>query len=107
VEGGVEAAVIDGMAADHPQAGRQNFSQSHPAGGDPQQQQPVGIGDALEHLGGQAVQSAGEVLGREQFEPIHGAGTSNANAMKSISGFLCCQSLTQLGSGKFANGLGL
>jgi hypothetical protein len=69
MEGGIEAAVVDAMAADRFQPSRQHPGQGHPAGRDAEQQQIATVGHALQHLGGETVEGAAQILPGEKFEP--------------------------------------
>ena len=69
MEGGIDAAVFDRMAAQALQPTRQHPGQGHAPGGNAQQQERAAIAGALQHLGGEPIKGASQFWFREQFEP--------------------------------------
>ena len=72
-----DPAAIERMAAQLLQPVRQNPGQSDPSGGNAQQNQLAAVGHALQHLGGQTVERAAQLSGREDLNALGGHGRSD------------------------------
>ena len=71
IKSGINRPLVNRVAGHGRQPLGEHLGQGDSAGGDAQQQQGMAIGRAFEHLGGQPIEGSGQILGREQFQPMH------------------------------------